>query len=62
MWAAARNLGDYRQAFWDTARAGGDVDTTCAIVGGIVAARPDGAPPLEWRERAESLPEWVPAG
>ncbi|MDX6327704.1 MAG: hypothetical protein QOI83_87 [Streptomycetaceae bacterium] len=62
LWAAARNLGDYRQAFWDTARAGGDVDTTCAIVGGIVAARPDGAPPLEWLERAEPLPEWVPAG
>jgi ADP-ribosylglycohydrolase len=52
LWAAARNLGDYQRAFWTTARAGGDVDTTCAIVGGIVAARPDGAPPPEWLERA----------
>ncbi|MGW5480947.1 ADP-ribosylglycohydrolase family protein [Streptomyces sp. NPDC004008] len=26
-------------ALWATASAGGDVDTTCAIVGGIVASR-----------------------
>jgi ADP-ribosylglycohydrolase len=62
LWAAARGLGDYRAAFWTTARAGGDVDTTCAIVGGIVSARPDGAPPAEWLERCEALPDWVPAG
>jgi ADP-ribosylglycohydrolase len=62
LWAAARGLGDYRAAFWTTARAGGDVDTTCAIVGGVVAARPDGDPPAEWLERSEPLPRWVPAG
>lgn len=62
LWSAARHLGDYEQAFWTTARAGGDVDTTCAIVGGIVAARPDGVPPAPWLERSEPLPAWVPAG
>ncbi|GAB2615232.1 ADP-ribosylglycohydrolase family protein [Streptomyces capparidis] len=61
LWAAARHLGDFREAFWTTARAGGDVDTTCAIVGGIVAAAPAGHPPAAWAERTEPLPEWVPA-
>jgi ADP-ribosylglycohydrolase len=60
LWAAVRHLGDYEKAFWTTARAGGDVDTTCAIVGGIVAARPDGVPPAVWQERSEPLPEWGP--
>jgi ADP-ribosylglycohydrolase len=62
LWSAARHLGDYERAFWTTARAGGDVDTTCAIVGGIVASRPGGEPPVTWTERTETLPEWaVPA-
>ncbi|HEY5836418.1 ADP-ribosylglycohydrolase family protein [Streptomyces sp.] len=59
LWAAARNLGDYERAFWTTARAGGDVDTTCAIVGGMVASRPGGEPPRTWTERTETLPEWA---
>jgi ADP-ribosylglycohydrolase len=60
LWAAARSLGDYQQAFWTTAQAGGDVDTTCAIVGGVIAAGKAGAPPTEWVERTEPLPDWVP--
>lgn len=59
LWAAARHLRRYEQAFWATVRAGGDMDTTCAIVGGIVAAQPDGVPPPSWQERTEPLPEWV---
>lgn len=59
LWAAARHLGDYERAFWTTARAGGDVDTTCAIVGGIVASRPDGEPPSAWTRRTEALPDWA---
>ncbi|RSM55241.1 hypothetical protein DMH03_34300 [Amycolatopsis sp. WAC 01376] len=62
LWAAARHLDDYEQAFWATASAGGDVDTTCAIVGGIVAARVgvEGLP-WSWRAACESLPEWAGA-
>lgn len=60
LWSAARHLDDYETAFWTTARAGGDVDTTCAIVGGVLGARPSGAPPLSWLERAEPLPDWLP--
>ena len=54
LWAAARNLGDYERAFWTTAAAGGDIDTTCAIVGGILAA-----PPAAWLTHCEPLPPWA---
>ncbi|MEW2613316.1 ADP-ribosylglycohydrolase family protein [Streptomyces sp. NPDC047880] len=60
LWAAARSLGDYEQAFWTTAQVGGDVDTTCAIVGGVIAAGKAGTPPADWVERTEPLPGWVP--
>jgi ADP-ribosylglycohydrolase len=60
LWAAARHLDDYEQAFWTTAAAGGDVDTTCAIVGGIVAARVGVAGlPTTWLEPCEPLPAWA---
>ncbi|MCN9242503.1 ADP-ribosylglycohydrolase family protein [Streptomyces sp. RY43-2] len=61
LWSAARALGDYEQAFWTTAQVGGDVDTTCAIVGGVVAAEKAGTPPAHWLERAEPLPDWAPS-
>lgn len=61
LWSAARALGDYETAFWTTAQVGGDVDTTCAIVGGVLAAGKAGTPPPEWLERAETLPDWVAA-
>jgi ADP-ribosylglycohydrolase len=61
LWAVARHHGDYTEALWATAQAGGDVDTTCAIVGGVTAAAsPVGAPPGEWLERTEALPAWLP--
>jgi ADP-ribosylglycohydrolase len=60
IWAAARHLTNYRQAIWATAAAGGDIDTTCAIVGGITAAGLDsGHLPDTWRQATEALPEWV---
>ncbi|MFK8910862.1 ADP-ribosylglycohydrolase family protein [Streptomyces sp. YS-3] len=61
LWSAARGLGDYETAFWTTAQVGGDVDTTCAIVGGVIAGAVAGAPPAEWLARTEELPRWVPA-
>ncbi|MGW1915457.1 ADP-ribosylglycohydrolase family protein [Streptomyces sp. NPDC002076] len=61
LWSAARSLGDFEAAFWTTAGVGGDVDTTCAIVGGVLASGKAGAPPVEWVERCEVLPDWVPA-
>ncbi|REK91595.1 ADP-ribosylglycohydrolase family protein [Streptomyces inhibens] len=47
-------------ALWTTAAGLGDVDTTCAIAGGVVAARTGvAALPEEWRERREPLPAGV---
>ncbi|MFI6490778.1 ADP-ribosylglycohydrolase family protein [Streptomyces sp. NPDC050564] len=59
LWSAARALGDYEEAFWVTAQVGGDVDTTCAIVGGVVAGGKAGGPPAAWAESTEELPDWV---
>ncbi|WP_459798880.1 ADP-ribosylglycohydrolase family protein [Herbidospora sp. RD11066] len=59
LWVAARNRRDFAEAMWTTASAGGDVDTTCSIVGGIIAASPDVVLPAVWVERREPLPEWA---
>jgi ADP-ribosylglycohydrolase len=63
IWAAARHLADYEQGIWATAAAGGDIDTTCAIVGGIIAAglEPECFPEA-WLRSAEPLPQWIEAG
>ena len=37
LWCAARHIDDFEQALWTTVSGLGDRDTTCAIVGGIVA-------------------------
>jgi ADP-ribosylglycohydrolase len=37
VWIAANHLDDYQTAIVRTIRVGGDIDTNCAIVGGIVA-------------------------
>jgi ADP-ribosylglycohydrolase len=37
LWCAARHLDDFAAALWTTVSGLGDRDTTCAIVGGIVA-------------------------
>ncbi|HEX4787847.1 MAG TPA: ADP-ribosylglycohydrolase family protein [Actinospica sp.] len=60
LWAVAKHSRSYVDAFWATAAAGGDIDTNCAIVGGIVAARTgiEGIP-AEWLRRCERLPDWA---
>ncbi|WP_415949276.1 ADP-ribosylglycohydrolase family protein [Streptomyces sp. KLOTTS4A1] len=60
LWSAARGLGDFEAMFWTTAQAGGDVDTTCAIAGGVVAAAEAGAAPREWAAQTEAWPDWLP--
>ncbi|MEV7724774.1 ADP-ribosylglycohydrolase family protein [Streptomyces sp. NPDC101733] len=59
LWSAARSLDDYERAFWTTAQVGGDVDTTCAIVGGVLGARGDQVLPPEWVARTEPFPAWL---
>lgn len=56
VWLAARHIDDYADALWTTAGIGGDIDTNCAIVGGIVAMAVGGAGlPQPWLAHRESL-------
>ncbi len=56
IWMAAAYLNDYSEAMWTTARVGGDVDTTCAIVGGVVSLNVGHAGvPSEWTRWREPL-------
>lgn len=51
LWCAARHLDSYVDALWTAVAAFGDIDTNCAIVGGIVAlGPPDSVIPAEWLE------------
>ena len=62
LWTAARHPDDFESAMWATAAGLGDVDTTCAIAGGIVAARTGiDAAPAAWLRLREELPEWAEA-
>jgi len=56
LWCAARHIDDSEDALWATVSGLGDRDTTCAIVGGVVALATgrDGIP-SEWLEAREPL-------
>lgn len=59
LWCAGQYLGSYEQAIRQTLRAGGDLDTTCAMVGGIVVLFGGTERiPLQWRTAREPLPDW----
>ncbi|GCE21310.1 ADP-ribosylglycohydrolase family protein [Dictyobacter kobayashii] len=59
LWCAGESLNDYQEALWLTASALGDVDTTCAMVGGIVATYTGPtAIPTAWLQAREPLPTW----
>lgn len=64
LWAAATHLDDYPSAIRACVTAGGDVDTTAAIVGGVVAAYTgvgaQGGVPDGWLAAREPLPDWLP--
>ena len=57
LWCAAQHLNNFEEAIWLTLSGLGDRDTTCAIVGGIVAAHTGVEDiPTFWRESREQLP------
>jgi len=59
LWSAAGQLDDLPEALWQTVAGWGDRDTTCAIAGGVVAARTGtGGIPAAWREACEAIPAW----
>jgi ADP-ribosylglycohydrolase len=59
LWCAAERLDNYEEAIWLTASGQGDLDTTCATVGGIVTMFTglEGIP-AQWRANREPLPNW----
>ncbi|MFC0005368.1 ADP-ribosylglycohydrolase family protein [Micromonospora siamensis] len=64
LWVAATHLDDYPTALRACVEAGGDVDTTAAIVGAVVAAHcgvgTPGGVPSGWLSAREPLPTWLP--
>ena len=59
LWCAAGQLDDLPEALWQTVAGWGDRDTTCAIAGGVVAARTGTAGiPSAWRKACEAIPDW----
>lgn len=62
LWCAARHIDSYEEALWATVSVRGDIDTNCAIVGGIVAcATGSEAIPAAWCAAREPL-ELAPGG
>ncbi|MFE2874298.1 ADP-ribosylglycohydrolase family protein [Streptomyces roseus] len=61
LWCAAGHLDDLHEGLWSTVAGRGDIDTTCAIAGGVIAARTGvtGLPPT-WHAAREPLPPDVP--
>ncbi|HEY2367130.1 MAG TPA: ADP-ribosylglycohydrolase family protein [Polyangiaceae bacterium] len=57
LWIAAWKSHDYAEALWQTVSVFGDIDTTCAIVGGIASLQVglEGIPD-DWRRARERLP------
>ena len=57
LWVVAHASGSFEEALWHTVSALGDRDTTCAIVGGILAlARGSDEIPQRWLQSRETLP------
>lgn len=60
LWVAAHHLDSYEEALWATVSALGDRDTTCAIVGGIVAMSAGiESIPSVWVQSREAIPGMV---
>lgn len=60
LWCAGEWLNDYEEAMWQTVSGMGDRDTTCAIVGSIVAMHVgEKGIPAAWRSAREPLPERI---
>jgi ADP-ribosylglycohydrolase len=56
LWCADRHIDSFTEAMWTTVSGLGDRDTTCAIVGGIVALAAGRASiPAEWLRSREPL-------
>ncbi|MCA9057863.1 MAG: ADP-ribosylglycohydrolase family protein, partial [Planctomycetaceae bacterium] len=56
LWMVASQLDDFCEALFTAARVGGDIDTNCAIIGGLVALNVgDSGIPIQWKTSREPL-------
>lgn len=55
LWVAAHHMDNFEDALWTTAKGMGDCDTTCAIVGGVVALSASEIP-ADWLKHREPIP------
>ncbi|MFG2291795.1 ADP-ribosylglycohydrolase family protein [Streptomyces sp. NPDC048603] len=61
LWCAAGHLDDLHEGLWCTVGGRGDIDTNCAIAGGVIAARTGvSALPAAWHAAREPLPPVLP--
>lgn len=59
LWPAAGHPDGLPEALWQTVGGWGDRDTTCAIAGGVVAARTGtGGLPADWPAARGAVPAW----
>lgn len=56
LWISARCADSYEDALWTAAECEGDVDTTCAIIGGIVSGIDGSVIPQSWRQARWRVP------
>lgn len=59
LWVALKYLDSFEEAMWQLASIGGDVDTTCAIAGSIIASYSGESIPKTWIDTSEAIPDWV---
>jgi ADP-ribosylglycohydrolase len=56
IWLSVRSMTDFEEGIWQSIAAGGDIDTICAIVGGIVIMNTGRfSIPREWLQSREDL-------
>src|SRR5262249_42298745 len=56
LWVATKHLDDFPEALWTPIRVHGDIDTNCAIIGGIVSlSHGEAGIPIEWRKNREAI-------
>lgn len=59
LWSAVKWMDNFEEGFWQLASVGGDVDTTCAIMGGIIGSYSTETIPDEWIVHREAFPAWA---
>ncbi|MGL6074456.1 MAG: ADP-ribosylglycohydrolase family protein [Fimbriiglobus sp.] len=61
VWMMAHHWSNYERAIWETIQVGGDIDTNCAIIGGVVVLNTGlTSLPAAWLAKREAIREECP--